>query len=162
MGWVWIDKKDLRPVGPAARRSTRPLWPGVSSKDPSRRPVNGGDSHRRLLYAHTAESLLDTHHTWSLSPCGTATAAVTCLDVEFLHHDCLPEGPRLTPAEPPAVKKSLLERRACELLDHRRDAHHACTHSDAKTKVARHFPVPRANLRWPARRLADRQGSDGG
>ena len=155
MDRVWIDTKDLRPMGPAARRSTRPLWPGVSSKDPSRGPVNGGDSHRCLLYAHTADSHVDTHHTWTMSPCDTATAAVTCPDVYYLHHDCLPEGPRLTPEEPSAVKRSLIERRVRALLDHRRDAHDACAHSDAKIRTARDFPVPRPNLRRPARRLID-------
>ena len=53
------------------------------------------------------------------------------------------------------MKRSLIERRVRDLLDHRRDAHDACAHSDAKIRTARDFPVPRPNLRRPARRLSD-------
>ena len=76
VGRVWMDTKDLRPVGPAARRSTRPLWPGVTSEGPSYRPVNGGESHRRLFYAQTDATHADAYQTWTLSPRGAEVPAV--------------------------------------------------------------------------------------
>ena len=45
---------------------------------------------------------------------------------------------------------SLIERRVRELLDHVRDRHNAGTHSDAKIRSARNFPVPQSNLRRAA------------
>ena len=41
MGRVWIDTKDLRPMSPAVRRSTRPPRPGVASEGTSRRRLAG-------------------------------------------------------------------------------------------------------------------------
>ena len=48
------------------------------------------------------------------------------------------------------VMRSVSARRVSARLDHCRDAHHAGTHSDAKIRRARDFPVPRSNLRRPA------------
>ena len=45
---------------------------------------------------------------------------------------------------------SLIDRRVRELLDHLRDGQSTGTHSDAKSRSARHFPVPQSNLRRSA------------
>ena len=45
---------------------------------------------------------------------------------------------------------SLIDRRVRELLDHLRGRQSARTHSDAKRRSARHFPVPQSNLRRSA------------
>ena len=58
------------------------------------------------------------------------------------------------------MKMALIERRDRALLDHRRVARHAGTHSDAKIRVARDFSVPRSNLRRCARVIAGRQDAD--
>ena len=58
------------------------------------------------------------------------------------------------------MKMALIERRVRELLDHRRVARHAGTHSDAKIRVARDFSVPRSNLRRRARVVAGRQDAE--
>ena len=158
MSRIWIDTKDLQPMGPASRRSTRPLWPGGTSEGPSRRPVNEGDSRRRLLYAHTPGQRAHACLTCTVSPRGAETAAVRRLDVSTVHYDGLLEGPSFPVNWPPAVKMALIERRVRALLDHRRDAHHACAHSYAKSRVARNFPVPRSNLRRPARAPRELQG----
>ena len=46
---------------------------------------------------------------------------------------------------------SLIERKVPELLDYLRVRHPTGTHSDAKSRSARSFPVPRSNLRRAAR-----------
>ena len=45
---------------------------------------------------------------------------------------------------------SLIDRRVRELLDHLRNLQSTATHSDAKRRSARHFPLPRSNLRRSA------------
>ena len=45
---------------------------------------------------------------------------------------------------------SLIDRRVRELVDHVRDRQSTDTHSDAKRRSARHFPVPQSNLRRSA------------
>ena len=45
---------------------------------------------------------------------------------------------------------SLIDRRVRELLDHLRDGQSTGIHSDAKSRSARHFPVPRSDFRRAA------------
>ena len=45
---------------------------------------------------------------------------------------------------------SIIDRRVRELLDHLRDRQSAGIHSDAKSRSARHFPVPRSDFRRAA------------
>ena len=98
-------------MGPAARRSTRPPWPEVTSEDPSRSRVHEGDSHRRFLYEQTADSHADAYWTWTLSACGAHIVAVTHVDTFFHHHGCVPEGPCFAPTAAVEVMWSVSARR---------------------------------------------------
>ena len=152
VGRVWIVMKDLRPKKPPPRRSTRTLGLGVTSEGPSRQRVARGDSLRRFLCAMTADVHVDAYHTWTVSPGGAAIAAAACVEVHFQHSPSLPFDLLGSLPQPPEVKMSLIGRRVRELLDHLRGRQSTGTHSDAKSRSARYFPVPRSNLRRSAPR----------
>ena len=84
-------------MGPAARRSTRSPWPGVTSEGPSRRRVPWGGTHLSFVYAQTCNTHVAAYRTWTLSSRGAALTAVSHADVFFHQHNCLPEGPCFAP-----------------------------------------------------------------
>ena len=98
----------------------------------------------------TADVHVDAYHTWTMSPGGAAIAAAACVDVFFQHSPSLPFDLLGSLPQPPEVKMSLIWRRVRELLDHLSGRQSASTHSDAKSRSARDFPVPRSNLRRAA------------
>ena len=96
------------------------------------------------------EARVDAWRTWTVSPGGAVIAAVLCLDIIYQHkHHLLFDLLNGAP-QPPEVKMSLIDRRVRELLDHLRDLQSPGTHSDAKGRSARHFPVPRSDFRRAA------------
>ena len=120
-----------------------------------------GDSLRRFLCAMTADMHADAYHTWTVSPGGAAIAAAACVEVVFQHSPPLPFDLLGSLPQPPEVKMSLIGRRVRELLDHLvLGRQSAGTHSDAKSRSARYFPVPRSNLRRSARRRSWRREAE--
>ena len=93
----------------------------------------------------------DTWWKWSSRP----ELALLGADLRAVSVCCHPhhlrERPLTTVPWPPEVKMSLIERRIRELLDHVRVRYTTGTHSDAKSRSARSFPVPRSTLRRAAR-----------
>ena len=81
---------------------------------------------------------------------GPVCTDVRAVSVECNPH-CLRERPRASVPRPPEVKMSFIGRRVREPLDHLRVQGLTGTHSDAKSRAARDFPVPRSNFCRAAR-----------
>ena len=86
-----------------------------------------------------------------MGPGCAAIAAAARVEVVFQHPHHLLFGVLNVASRPSEVKVALIGRRIPELLEHLRVRYSTGTHSDAKIRSARDFPVPRSNLRRPTR-----------